>query len=81
MTEEQILRLYGLKGTIQGMMTAMKCELRANHKVREIYSQESQHRWLDGRNEIAIRSLQSLNCLRRQLDQAIKEAERKEPPQ
>jgi hypothetical protein len=75
MTHEELLKLYGLRGMIKGLMGGAKAELRANHKVRPIYHEPRHHHWLDGRNEVAVENLRNLNHLRRELCRIISEVE------
>lgn len=75
MSHQELLKLYGLKGVIAAMMSIAKGEIRANHRVRRVYSSRVNLRWLEGRSQVAVRHLRDLNHLRRQLNQIIKEAE------
>lgn len=75
MTEQELLRLYGLRGTIQGLKTVAKCGIRSAHEAMKNDCSDWLLGYLEGLLTERVAQVRDYQYLYNEVTKAIKEVD------
>lgn len=75
MTEQELLKLYGLRGMVMGLRTTAKCSIRAAHKAMQGDCSDWLLGYLQGRQTEGVAQVRNYQHLYNEITKTIKEAE------